>query len=434
MSIYDFGDFTQTIEEALASGISIHELITEKIMTDAELKAAENPEFLNLIKDKMGNSGIMLERKISPQLLKQNELSQKSQELKSAILSENVEKTKELLTDSEWSTFNMGFEPLIEALKTSNKELICLVAKSKGIDLDLNNINKQDENGLTPLLHALKSPFATELVTFLCDQGANVNISDKKGCTPLMVACQKGHQSAAKFLLDKGANVNVYDQDGVTPLHYAVRTKSRQIVKDLLQAKANPAFVDLKSGESPSRLSLLGESKEEEIFKLLNEAAPGFDKIWHEQTMLRLRFSTDPTIIVNSTPVRMSGYQFDFTCPDLLSSLQSNWTSENGSKIPENAPPGWSENDTKSVLKAIELGVESVTKDPLEIVDKMMEQIEAGEIVSIPTGWGNTEGNQDGHATGIVVSKNMLIKCNRGDRTQDKAGAYVYQLEPGRRV
>ena len=58
------------------------------------------------------------------------------------------------------------------------------------------------------------------------ENGGDANMSDYKGCTPLIIAVGGYHSSDAQiteYLLEKGrAHVNVRNNDGCTPLHNAL--------------------------------------------------------------------------------------------------------------------------------------------------------------------------------------------------------------------
>lgn len=59
-------------------------------------------------------------------------------------------------------------------------------------------------------------------ITMLVDAGADVNVCDEVGLTPLMYVCGRGNGQMAKYLLKHGADVNARDRRGATALHHAV--------------------------------------------------------------------------------------------------------------------------------------------------------------------------------------------------------------------
>jgi ankyrin repeat protein len=84
----------------------------------------------------------------------------------------------------------------------------------------------------------------------LLEKGANPNISDKYGDTPLSEAVSNGHHSIVEFLLEKGANPNISNNDGDIPLHEAVNNGHHKIVELLLEKGADPNASN-KDGERP---------------------------------------------------------------------------------------------------------------------------------------------------------------------------------------
>jgi ankyrin repeat protein len=82
-----------------------------------------------------------------------------------------------------------------------------------------------------------------EIVNLLLEKGADVNLKDNFGTTPLKSAALNGHMRIVKLLLEKGADVNLTDKYDKTPLHWAVFNGHMEIVNLLLEKGAD---VDLK--------------------------------------------------------------------------------------------------------------------------------------------------------------------------------------------
>jgi ankyrin repeat protein len=59
------------------------------------------------------------------------------------------------------------------------------------------------------------------VVEFLMEQGAKLNLKDISGSTPLHLACKRGHLEIVKFLFNKNALVTA-DNDGNYPIHLAI--------------------------------------------------------------------------------------------------------------------------------------------------------------------------------------------------------------------
>ena len=68
-----------------------------------------------------------------------------------------------------------------------------------------------------------------------------VNSRDELGATPLHKVSEKVDEGAVQYLIDIGANVNVQDQNGDTPLYVAVFNGQLENVKCLIE---NGATID----------------------------------------------------------------------------------------------------------------------------------------------------------------------------------------------
>jgi len=70
------------------------------------------------------------------------------------------------------------------------------------------------------------------------DAGARIDGRDEHGNTLLHVAAQNGHKKLLKLLLRRGANVNLQNNKGNTPLHYCYAYGYGDLGKEYLVEKA----------------------------------------------------------------------------------------------------------------------------------------------------------------------------------------------------
>src|SRR5262249_31086523 len=67
--------------------------------------------------------------------------------------------------------------------------------------------------GWTPLMYAARDG-ATDAITTLADERADLNVQDPDGTTALMLAIINAHFDTAALLIEKGANPNIVDSTG----------------------------------------------------------------------------------------------------------------------------------------------------------------------------------------------------------------------------
>ena len=83
-------------------------------------------------------------------------------------------------------------------------------------------------------------------VEFLLKHGANPNIQNNYGGTPLTSAIYHGRAATIKHLLDKGARINTLDQYSNTPLKLAIYFCYQDIIQLLLEFGADVSVAKLK--------------------------------------------------------------------------------------------------------------------------------------------------------------------------------------------
>ena len=94
---------------------------------------------------------------------------------------------------------------------------------------------------LTPLLAASELNF--DMVKLLVARGAQVNVHDRDGITPLMRAITLRDLRMVRLLLDAGAQINVTDHRGHTALTHAVMRSDAGILKLLIARGAETDVV-----------------------------------------------------------------------------------------------------------------------------------------------------------------------------------------------
>jgi ankyrin repeat protein len=113
---------------------------------------------------------------------------------------------------------------------------------SSGITIDIGN-------EFTFLMYAAELG-RLKIATRLISHGAQINVRDYEGNTPLLLALHNGHIEVGQILLDHNADVNVANGKGITPLMYAARTGNIHIVERLLREGAKIDARD-KWGRTP---------------------------------------------------------------------------------------------------------------------------------------------------------------------------------------
>lgn len=119
---------------------------------------------------------------------------------------------------------------------------------------DSSDFNQVDEDGRTPLMHAVLAENADNtIVNLLIERGADVNVQDKgRRWTVLHFAAQAQRDDIAKTLLDNGASVDPVDTFDNTPLWVAVMNASStlDVVRRLVESGADPSRKN-KAGVAP---------------------------------------------------------------------------------------------------------------------------------------------------------------------------------------
>jgi len=124
-----------------------------------------------------------------------------------------------------------GNPMLVLAIRDRSYAVIEVLLSAKGMDVDLS-----DKNGETPLMMASINGDLPLVQTLVLKNRAQL---DHISWTPLHYACAKGHLDVAQFLLANGAIVDSLSLGGTTPLMMAVQSGNEYLVKLLLDKGSN---------------------------------------------------------------------------------------------------------------------------------------------------------------------------------------------------
>ena len=111
-------------------------------------------------------------------------------------------------------------------------------------------INTRDYKTGETALHIVVKRGDLTYLRFLLAKGADPNLKDDKGTTPLLLAATSGESEMISVLIQQGANVNLGNSSGETPLIRAVQSRDLTMVRTLLAAGADADQPDLLAGKS----------------------------------------------------------------------------------------------------------------------------------------------------------------------------------------
>lgn len=109
------------------------------------------------------------------------------------------------------------------------------------------NVNTNDKTGETPLMLAVRQGYCG-IVETLLKHGVELEARDKFGCSALMIASAWG--MCLNPLLQAGANPNLHNNAGLSPLDFAYNSRKYESVVPLLDAGAQLSETHLIKGKT----------------------------------------------------------------------------------------------------------------------------------------------------------------------------------------
>jgi ankyrin repeat protein len=134
-------------------------------------------------------------------------------------------------------------------------------------------VNARDGNTGETALHITIKRRDMQWIQFVLYKGADVNIRDNQGYTPLADAASIGYAEGARMLLEMGAMPDLPDNRGETPLILATQAHDIDTVRLLVAAGADPHVPDNVAGLSAHDYAAR-DPRSAAILKVLDVAKP----------------------------------------------------------------------------------------------------------------------------------------------------------------
>ncbi|KAF5296333.1 hypothetical protein FQA39_LY12550 [Lamprigera yunnana] len=125
---------------------------------------------------------------------------------------------------------NLGYTPFLASLEKGHYNLAKLLI-TRGANVKIRRITGNNLHfAITQKVNVIQE---------LLDAGLDIEMKDKDGNTPLLLAIKSGPLRIAKLLIEKGANIHVINNEGNSTLHYAVARNSQILLLDLIHRGVN---------------------------------------------------------------------------------------------------------------------------------------------------------------------------------------------------
>jgi len=155
------------------------------------------------------------------------------------------------------------------------------------------NVNKRESHGLSPLMGAAAGGHP-DVVKYLLDHGAEVNVTNDQWQTPLMLAALSGNLECVTLLLNAGAKTDEKARGGATVLGFAVATGHLEVVKLLVQHGVD---INQKGSEGSNCLTWLEDKNADMVPELVKLGAnPNQPNSTNETPLIICAYQSRPLV------------------------------------------------------------------------------------------------------------------------------------------
>lgn len=144
------------------------------------------------------------------------------------LILEHLACTKEIIN---WEN-NSGRTALFIAACKCSTEILSILVNVNGIDLEIT-----DNTGYTALQYTLLGIPNIEVAKILIKAGANINVKDNNGDTPLIISARNGRIALFELLFNAGADPYIENNSGDSTLNYAIDSENMHSFFNVIWSK-----------------------------------------------------------------------------------------------------------------------------------------------------------------------------------------------------
>lgn len=116
------------------------------------------------------------------------------------------------------------------------------------------------EGGLFELFEDIVYHDDLEALKAMIDAGANINLQNRYGWTPLHIAIRRDRREMVRYLIEKGADINRADGVGWTPLMECVMDDMPELCQLLLEHGADTSIANHRGATAAMLVQKFGRT------------------------------------------------------------------------------------------------------------------------------------------------------------------------------
>ena len=158
---------------------------------------------------------------------------------------------------------SLGYQ-FLEGIKKRDGAAVNKVVSQPGIGSAVIDYQANGEAAI----HLLARAGDLQYLAFVLGQGADPDLRNAKGDTPLTIAVDANQGAAIDLLVKRKAKLEYGNRSGETPLIRAVQNRNLELASQLLKLGANPDTRDIIAGKS-ARDYATADNRSPQLAKLL---------------------------------------------------------------------------------------------------------------------------------------------------------------------